>query len=129
MVKHTARGTFEIELKPGSSELEGTVNGFDFTKTFRGDLQGDGIGVMLSSGDPQKGAAGYVAIEMVNGQLGDHRGRFALQQLAPIHNGSQTLHYEVVPGPGSGSQEGITGTFVLTIESDGTHRYELEYEL
>jgi Protein of unknown function (DUF3224) len=52
-----------------------------------------------------------------------------MQQLALMHNGSQMLHYEVVPGSGSGSLEGITGTFVLTIESDGTHRYELEYEL
>jgi Protein of unknown function (DUF3224) len=75
-----AAGHQKTRWLPGPSELEGTVNRFDFTKTFRGDLQGDGVGVMLSSGDPQKGAAGYVAIEMVNGQLGDHRGRFALQQ-------------------------------------------------
>jgi hypothetical protein len=33
--------------------------------------------------------------------------------------------------PGSGHEEltGITGTLLLTIEDDGTHRYELDYEV
>jgi len=44
---------------------------------------------------------------------------------AEMHNGSQTLDYEVVPGSGHGALEGISGTFQLTIEHDGTHRYEL----
>jgi hypothetical protein len=54
---------------------------------------------------------------------------FALQQLGMMHGGSQTLHYEVVPGSGHGALEGITGTVRLTVEDDGTHHYELEYDL
>jgi hypothetical protein len=46
-----------------------------------------------------------------------------------MHGGSQRLHYEVVPGSGSGALEGIAGSFHLTVEDDGTHRYELEYEV
>jgi hypothetical protein len=42
--------------------------------------------------------------------------------------GTQTLHYEVVPGSGTGELEGIAGTLDLTIEPDGTHRYELQYD-
>ncbi|HEY5202560.1 MAG TPA: DUF3224 domain-containing protein [Acidothermaceae bacterium] len=125
----TAKGTFDVELTPGQAELDGTVNRFDFIKTFCGGLTGAGKGVMLASGDPQTGSAGYVAIETVDGQLGDRSGGFALQQSGRMHNGSQTLHYEVVPGSGHGALEGISGTFQLTIEDDGTHRYELEYEL
>ncbi len=102
---------------------------FDFTKTFRGDLDGTGAGVMLSCGDPQAGAAGYVAIETLRCQLGSRNGGFALQQLGMMHGGSHTIHYEVVPGSGDGELEGIGGTFHLTVEDDGTHRYELEYEI
>jgi hypothetical protein len=128
-VSATARGTFDVDLKPGSPELDGAVSRLDFSKTFHGDLQGVGAGVMLSSGDPKSGSAGYVAIETLSGRLGDRQGSFALQQLGMMRAGSQTLHYEIVPGSGQDGLEGITGSFRLTIEDDGTHRYELEYEL
>ena len=125
----TARGTFDIDLKPGPPELDGAVNRFDFSKAFHGDLEGVGAGVMLSSGDPQSGSAGYVAIETVSGRLGDRHGSFALQQFGTMRAGSQTLQYEIVPGSGQDGLEGITGSLRLTIEDDGTHRYELEYDL
>lgn len=125
----TATGSFEIELTPAPPELGGAVSRFDFTKSFVGELEGAGAGLMLSGGDPRTGTAGYVAIETVDGRLHGRRGRFALAQLGTMHAGSQELHYEVVPGSGDGELAGITGTLVLTIEDDGTHRYELGYEL
>jgi hypothetical protein len=128
-MKAIARGVFEIDLRPGPAELDGAVSRFDFSKIFRGDLEGSGIGVMLSGGNRQRGSAGYVAIETVSGRLDDRRGSFALQQFGTMDAGSQTLYYEVVPGSGQDELAGITGTFRLTIESDGTHRFELEYEL
>src|SRR5436190_1327206 len=112
----TARGTFEISMKPGPPELEGAVSRFDFSKTFHGDLDAAAAGVMLSCGDPQTGAAGYVAIERARGRLGDRQGGFALQQLGMMRDGSQTLHYEVVPGSGDGDLEGVSGTLHLTVE-------------
>jgi len=57
----TARGTFDVVLTPGSPELDGAVSHFDLLKRFSEDLEGTGIGIMLSGGDPQEGAAGYVA--------------------------------------------------------------------
>lgn len=125
----TAKGTFDVELTPGPPELDGSVARFDFSKTFHGDFDGVGTGVMLSGGDPQRGSAGYVAIETVSGHLGERHGGFALQQFGMMRAGSQILHYDVVPGSGRGGFAGITGTFRLTIEDDGTHRYELEYRL
>ena len=116
-------------MTPGPSALQGAVGRYDFTKTFYGDLQADGEGLMLASGDPATGAAGYVAIETVRGSLGNRRGGFALQQLGMVQAGAQTLHYEVIPGSGNGEPDGITGTFHLTVEADGTHQYELEYDL
>ncbi|MGZ4617730.1 MAG: DUF3224 domain-containing protein [Frankiaceae bacterium] len=125
----TAKGTFDVTMQPGAAELDGAVGRFDLSKTFHGDIEGAGIGVMLSGGDPQSGAAGYVAIESVRGRLGEREGGFALQQFGSMYAGSQTLHYEVVPGSGTGELAGIVGTLHLDIEEDGTHRYELTYDL
>lgn len=125
----TARGTFDIQMTPSSPELAGFVDRFDFTKTSFGHLEAVGAGVMLSSGDPQKGAAGYAAIETVSGRLADQTGECALQQFGTMQGGSQTLHYEVVPGSGRGALGGFAGTSHLTIDEDGTHNYRLEYRL
>ena len=84
---------------------------------------------MLSGGDPQAGTAGYVAIETVTCRLGEREGSFALQQFGTLRGGSQTLYYEVVPGSGSGELSGISGHLRLTVDQDGTHHYELEYDL
>jgi hypothetical protein len=124
-----ARGTFDVQLQPGKPELDGAVSRFELSKTFHGDLEGTGAGVMLSAGDPQSGSAGYVAIETVRGRLHGREGGFALQQMGLMLDGSQTLHYEVVPGSGDGELQGITGTMHLTIDDDGMHRFELNYEL
>jgi len=124
-----ARGTFDVEITPGTPELDGAVARFELTKSFHGDLEASGTGVMLSGGSPQSGSAGYVAIEVVRGRLGERDGAFALQQFGTMLNGTQTLHYEVVPGSGQGDLAGISGVFSLTIEDDGTHRFELDYEL
>jgi hypothetical protein len=128
-VSGTARGTFDVALTPGAPELGGAVNRLELAKTFHGQLEGTAAGVMLSGGDPQAGAAGYVAIETVTGRLDGRRGDFALQQFGTMRGGAQILHYEVVPGSGTGELSGISGTVALTIEADGTHRYELTYDL
>jgi len=105
------------------------VSRFELTKQFQGDLDGNGIGLMLSGGNPQSGTAGYVAIETVSGRLNGREGGFAMQQFGTMSGGSQTLHYEVVPGSGTGKLTGISGTLHLTIDPDGAHHYELDYDL
>ena len=125
----TARGTFEVTMRPGAAELDGAVARFELEKTFAGDLEGTGTGVMLSAGDPQAGAAGYVAVETVRGRLGGREGGFALQQFGTMHPSGQVLHYEVVPGSGTGELAGITGTLHLDVDDDGTHRYALEHDV
>jgi hypothetical protein len=47
---------------------------------------------------PGGSVAGWV--ETVSGRLGDQHGSFALQQFGTMRAGSQTLHYEIVPGSG-----------------------------
>lgn len=124
----TARGTFEVSLTPGSPELDGRIARFDLRKTFAGDIEGTAAGVMLSAGDPATGSAGYVAVEVVDARIGDRRGTFAMQQFGQLAGGAQVLHYEVVPGSGTGAFTGISGRLELTID-DGVHRYVLSYDL
>ncbi len=128
-MSRVARGTFDIVMTPGPPEVGAQVDRFDFTKTFVGDLDGTGAGVMLSCGDPGSGSAGYVAMETVHGRIHDKDGEFALQQAGTMHAGEQTLTYEVVPGSGRGGLTGITGAFHLTVDDDGTHRYTLTYHI
>lgn len=125
----TAHGTFDVELVPHGTELDGAVARMDMTKSFHGDLDAVGAGIMLSAGDAPSGTAGYVAIETVRGSLAGVTGGFALQQFGTMQSGAQTLHYAIVPGSGSGELAGVTGFLILTIDPDGTHRYELVYEL
>jgi hypothetical protein len=102
VVRSTARGTFDIDMTPGPPELQGAVDRFDFRKTFYGDLQAEGAGLMLSCGDPQAGTAGYVAIETVGGSLGDQRGGFALQQIGMMRPVSRRCSTWWFPGPAMG---------------------------
>jgi hypothetical protein len=124
----TATGTFEIERRPGPPEGDGALARHDFTKKFTGSIEGIGVGLMISAGNAASGAAGYVAMEVITGQLDGRRGSFALQQYGTMSGGGQRLEYEVVHGSGKGELEGIVGRLDLSVE-DGIHHYALEYDL
>ena len=94
-------------------------------KTWSGDLTGTGHGLMLSAGDPS-----WVR------RLRRARDR---RRLAPRRPGSSrssssgscttATSSSSTRGAGSGTGDlvGMTGSFALTIEDDGTHRYALGY--
>lgn len=125
----TAHGTFDVEIVPAPPELGGAVQRMELTKRFSGDLDATGTGIMLSAGDAERGSAGYVAIETVRGALAGRSGGFSFVQLGLMDAGTHTLHYEVVPGSGTGELAGITGRLELTIDPDGVHRFALTYDL
>jgi uncharacterized protein DUF3224 len=122
----TAHGTFEVTLTPQASD-DG-IGRMAIAKSWSGDLAGTGHGLMLSAGDPKRGSAGYVALEIVDGTLHGHVGSVAFQQFGVMREGDQELRYDVVPGSGTGGLAGIDGTLVLTIDDRG-HTYELTYTL
>src|SRR3954470_653818 len=126
MTQH-AHGTFEVSITPQDSH-DG-IGRLTIAKTWAGDLAGTGHGLMLSAGDPTQGRAGYVALEVVEGTLHGRSGLFAFQQLGVTDDGGQELRYDVVPGSGAGDLTGLVGSLELTIETDGTHRYDLGYTL
>jgi hypothetical protein len=106
-------------------EHGGEITQYEFTKHFRGDLEGSSIGVMLSGGDPQAGQAGYVAMERVSARLDQRTGIFALQHFGVMEGGIQTVECEVVPGSGAAELSGINGRLSITVDAGGLHHYEL----
>lgn len=125
----TTSATFEIQLTPDpAGEVEGRVGRFGFTKAWSGGVEGTGRGVMLSGGDPAAGAAGYVAVEVVEGSVDGRSGTFLLQQLGTMSGGAQRMDYLVVPGSGTGDLAGLTGSVLVTVD-EGEHRVELGYDL
>jgi hypothetical protein len=128
-MSQTAHGTFTVDIspRPPDPDTEG-LGQMELHKTWTGDIEANGSGLMLSGGDPGAGTAGYVAMEVVQGRVGHRAGGFALQQFGTMRAGEPHLVYEVVPGSGSGELAGISGTLQLSVE-EGSHHYALTYEL
>lgn len=121
------QGTFEVDMTPGDGLLDGTAR-MDFTKTWSGGLSGTSRGLMVSAGDPEAGDAGYVGLEVVEGELDGRPGSFVLQQLGAMTGGEPVLVYGIVPGSGTGDLACITGVVDLDVV-DGEHRVTVRYEL
>ncbi len=85
-------------------------------------------GSTVSGGDPKKGVAGYVAIEVVTGVLQGRQGSFALAHQATMDAAGPRMTVLVIPGSGTGELSGIGGSFAISIAA-GVHSYDLEYSL
>src|SRR5271165_457520 len=122
-MSHHARGTFEVKVQPlPPSEIPGVAR-FSIDKTIHGDLEATTKGEMYTAGDPKAGAAGYVAIEAVTGELDNKSGGFVLQHFATMDASGPNMTVKVVPGSGTGELKGISGTFTIIIAA-GIHSYD-----
>lgn len=127
-----AKGEFEVKLKPVESYMQGreglALARMSLDKIFRGDLEAESQGEMLSAMTPVDGSAGYVAIEQVIGRLQGRSGSFVLQHYGIMDRGQDSLLLEVVPDSGTGQLSGISGKMVILMEN-GNHYYEFDYAL
>lgn len=127
----TAKGTFDVNLKPQDGELDKQAPGLGrmaIDKTFSGVLEGRSLGQMLTGMTDVKGSAGYVAIERFSGKLDGKAGSFILQHNGSMSGGEQQLTITVVPDSGTEELRGINGHMLIDIR-DGSHFYTFEYEL
>jgi len=122
-----ATGPFTVTLT-ALPAAHGGVAQHRLEKRFSGDLAGTSTGVMMSAGDPAKGIAGYVAMEMVEGTLAGRTGGFALQHNGTMDAGGQQLNVAIVPGSGTGAMAGISGRMTIRI-AGRAHFYTLSYAL
>ncbi len=125
---HHARGTFTVEVQALTPSPADGISRFSINKQIHGDLEATTKGEMFSAGNPQQGAAGYVAIETVTGTLAGKHGSFVLQHSATMDHSGPKMTVVIVPGSGNGELKGITGTFEILIEG-GKHSYDLAYTL
>jgi Protein of unknown function (DUF3224) len=126
-----AKGTFTVAMKPQAEAdtAEGVSLGrMSLDKRFEGDLEAVGRGEMLTALTPEKGSAGYVAIERVTGRLHGQAGGFVFQHTGTMDKGAQALSITVVPGSGTGALAGLSGSFRIEIV-DGKHLYQFDYSL
>ncbi len=125
---HHAHGTFTVDLHPLTPAPAEGLSRYSSNKQIHGDLEATSKGEMFGAGEYTKGAAGYVAIEVVTGMLAGKHGSFALQHFATIDASGPKMQVIVVPGSGTGELEGIAGTFTIKIEN-AQHFYDFDYTL
>jgi len=123
-----ATGPFEVKIAP-QADANAPWARMVLDKQYHGDLEATATGVMLSAGSPQKGTAGYVAMEKVTGSVRGKTGSFVLQHNGIMNGSSRELTITVTPGSGTGQLEGISGSMSIKIAPDGKHTYEFEYAL
>lgn len=125
-----ATGPFEVKMTP-QADATGSAPfaRMEIDKHYHGDLEATATGFMLSAGSPQKGTAGYVAMEKVTGSLRGKTGSFVLQHNGTMNGSRRELTITVTPGSGTGQLEGISGTMTIKVVPDGKHSYEFEYAL
>ena len=125
-----ARGSFELKVSPVPPDV-GTDPPFgkvSIERQFRGDLEGASEGIMLYSGKPKGGPAGYVALERFAGTLHGRRGSFVLQHRGSMSAGAMESDIKVVPGSGTDDLVGLSGRMTIHIVGKN-HSYELDYAL
>ena len=127
-----ATGTFEVKLNPIDSYAKGkhgvNLGRMSIDKTFKGELEAQSQGEMLSAMTSTQGSAGYVAIEQVEGTLAGKSGSFVLQHFGTMDKGSDHLILEVIADSGAGELAGLTGRMKINVKN-GEHFYDFEYAL
>ena len=121
-----AKGTFEVNLTP-HADADSPAGRMVIDKIYLGDINGTGIGQMISK-RTESGAAVYYAIEEFSGSVKGKSGAFTLIHKGYMSKESQSLEIVILEGSGSGEFENISGSMVITQGENG-HTYELTYEL
>ena len=122
----SAKGTFEVNLTPQTDAVS-PAGRMVIDKVYLGDIEGSGVGQMISK-RTESGAAAYYAIEEFSGSVKGKRGAFTLMHQGHMSKEAQSLEVTILEGSGSGELESITGSMVIAQGANG-HTYELKYNL
>ena len=98
------------------------------TKTYAGDIEGDGQVkyLMMYRSD---GSATFVGLERVAGRIGGKSGVFVLQRSGVFENGQAKESYSVIPGSATGELRGLRGEGKSSVGHGLEHPFVLNYEL
>lgn len=121
----SAKGGFEVDLAPQADAAP--AGRMILNKRYEGDLNGSGIGQMISK-RTEDGTAVYYAIEEFSGSVDGKSGAFTLVHQGRMNEDTQSLEVTILEGSGSGEIATITGSMLITQDANG-HRYDLTYQL
>jgi hypothetical protein len=131
-MKRTANARFAIkswEEKPYSEGQDlPRLNRATVTKTFTGDIEGEGHVeyLMMYRGDD---SATFVGLERVTGRIGGKSGTFVLERSGVFESGQAKESYSVIPGSGTGELRTLRGEGTSSVGHGTEHPFVLNYEL
>lgn len=127
-----AAGTFEIdswEEKPYDEREGAKLSRTRVTKTFRGEVEGESTAELLMAYGSEEGSAAYSGLERVVGSVHGLSGSFVLQHGATMAGGEGVSSLSVVPDSATGELRGLRGEARISVDENGGHTFELDYEL
>jgi hypothetical protein len=131
-MKKTANARFAIKSwdeKPYSeAEAKPKLTRASVTKTYEGDIEGDGRVeyLMMYRTD---GSASFVGLEQFVGRVGGKSGTFVLQRTGVFESGQAKESYSVIPGSATGELQGLSGSGSTAVGHGMEHPFSLTYEL
>ena len=121
-----ASGSFDVVLEP-QEDKDAPAGRMLISKEYHGDMQGKGVGQMLSC-RTERGDSVYSAIEEFSGTVNGKKGKMTLFHTGKMSEGEQSLSITIVGGSGQGELVSIEGSLFI-IQEDDLHQYTVEYYL
>ena len=130
-MQHTANARFAITVWDEKPYGEGVdlpkLTRAAVTKTFTGDLEGEGHVeyLMVYRAD---GSASFVGLERVVGRVAGRAGTFVLQRVGTFEGGQAKETYSVVSGSATGELRGLRGDGTSAVGHGSEHPFVLNYD-
>ena len=131
-MKSTANARFAIKTWDEKAYSEGPneprLTRAMVTKTYTGDIEGDGQVeyLMMYRGD---GSATFVGLERIVGRLAGRSGTFVLQRTGVFESGQAKESYFVIDGSATGDLQGLVGDGTSAVGHGMEHPFTLRYEV
>ena len=131
-MKATANARFAItgwdEKPAGDAQLLPKMTRASVTKTFSGDIEGDGHVEYVMTYRPD-GSAAFVGLERIVATIAGRTGSFALQRTGVFENGQAKESFAIVEGSGTGALAGLRGEGTSSVGHGMEHPFVLQSEL
>jgi hypothetical protein len=130
-MKKTAHARFAIKSWDEKPYSEGPdlpkLTRARVTKTFTGDLEGEGVVeyLMMYRGD---GSATFVGLERIEGRIDGKSGTFVLHRSGVFESGLAKESYSVIDGSATGELLGLRGEGSSFVGHGLEHPFTLDYE-
>lgn len=123
------KGSFEVKSSPATADENiKNMNGMamHFDKIFAGSINAQSKVSMFGIMNRDLGSGGYIALELLEGEVDGKRGTFVLQHSSFMNRGKDEQLIRIVPDTGTGELKGISGNMKIEIV-EGRHFYNFEY--